>query len=116
MKDKSNKIFDNMDSLCCREFNVNETLLLLHHPTPTKFWSWGVERKINYLDKGLLLYVNANRHTGWLLISLSFKDLYDVHLFELGKKELKHSITDLYFDQLLDAIDDYIEKKENYKF
>lgn len=116
MKDKNNKIFDNMDSLCCREFNVNETLALLLHPNPNIFGSWGCERRLNYKNIGLLLYVNAHRHTGWILINLSGADLYDVHLFELGKKEIKDSIIGLYYDQLLDAIDSRIEKQDDYKF
>lgn len=107
-------IFENMDSLCCREFDVQETLQLLHHPTPAIFWSWGVEQKFNYNHKGLLLKVDAHRHKGWLLISLSFMDLYDVHLFEDGK--IKDSIKELYFDQLLNTIDDRIEKIDGYEF
>lgn len=116
MKDKDNKIyFDNMDSLCCREFDVKETLLLLHHPNPNIFYSWGVSRKANYKNIGLLLYVEARRHTGWILISLSAADLYDVHLFNLGNKSIKKQIKDLYFDQLLAAIDDEIERIDEYK-
>ena len=103
-----------MDSLCCREFDVNETLQLLHHPNPNIFYSWGCDRKINYLNKGLLLHVDAHRHTGWILISLSGADLYDVYLFQLGKKEIKKEIKDLYFDQLLKAIDDEIERIPDY--
>ena len=114
MKDKDNKIFDNMDSLCCREFDVNETLQLLHHPNPSVFWSWGVERKLNYKNIGLLLYVNAHRHTGWILISLSGADLYDVYLFQSEKKEIKKEIKGLYYDQLLTAIDDEIERISDY--
>jgi len=114
MKDKDNKIFDNMDGLCCRYFDVNETFKLLRYPNPSIFYSWGVERKVNYLGKGLLLYVNAHRHTGWILISLSGADLYDVYLFQLGEKKIKKEIKDLYFDQLLKAIDDEIERIDEY--
>ena len=116
MKDKNNKFFENMDSLCCREFDIKETLTLLHYPNPSVFMSWGVERKANYKNIGLLLYVNAHCHTGWILISLSVADLYDIYLLELGKKEIKDSIIDLYYDQLLDAIDSRIEKQDDYKF
>lgn len=107
-------IFENMDSLCCRSFDVKETLALLYHPNPSVAWSWGIEQKVNYNDLGLLLKVNAHRHTGWLLISLSFMDLYDVHLFEDGK--IKQSIKGLYFDQLRDSIDEVIEKIDEYEF
>lgn len=116
MKNKDNQLFDNLDSLCCREFNPDETLQLLQYPNRSVFWSWGVERRLNYKNIGLLLYVNARRHTGWILISLSFSDLFDVHLFELGSKEIKKSIKDLYFDQLREAIDNEIEKIDDYKF
>ncbi|KAF2520056.1 hypothetical protein E0W68_02210 [Flavobacterium salilacus subsp. salilacus] len=108
------KIYPNLDTLCCRTFDVAETLMLLHQPTPSIFWSWGVELKLNYKNMGLLLKVNAHRHTGWLLISLSFSDLYDVYLFE--DEKIKDEIKGLYFDQLLKAIDDKIEKLDNYEF
>lgn len=103
-----------MDSLCCREFDVAETLLLLQTPNPTIFWSWGVESKINYFNKGLLLKVNGAVHTGWVLISLSFMDLYDVYLFETGKKLIKKSVKEIYFDQLLEIADGLIETPSKY--
>ena len=110
---KINNIFDNIDSLCCRSFDIQDTLRLLHYPNPSIFWSWGAEQKINYDNKGLLLKVNAHRHKGWLLISLSGADLYDVHLFQ--DKAIKKSITDIFFEDLLRIIDDEIERINEYE-
>ena len=115
MKDKVNEFFENLDDLCCREFDQQETLELLHLPEPSVFWSWGVSRKIRYKSIGLLLHVDARRHTGWILISLSFADLYDVHLLAPDKR-IKKSIKGLYFDQLREAIDKEIERIDDYKF
>jgi len=102
-----------MESLTCREFDPQETLILLHHPNANVFYSWGVSEKINFNNKGLILKCNAHHFKSYLGIFLSFKDLFDVHLFEDGK--IIDSITDLYFDQLRDAIDKRIEYIKDYK-
>ena len=107
-----NKIFDNMESLTCRDIDYHGTMILLHSPDPNVFYSWGVSEKINYNDRGIILKVSGHHFQGYLLISLSFLDLFDVYLFEDGK--IKKSIKDLYFDQLVEAIDKEIEYIEDY--
>lgn len=116
MNIKDNQFFENFESLTCREFDPQETIHLLMHPNPAVFWSWGVSSKINYKNKALLLHVEGYKFQGWLAITLSFRDLFDVHFFETGNKKIKRSITDLYFDQLREAIDNYVEKQDDYKF
>ena len=113
MKNKDITFFEKYEYLTCREFDINETIKLLMHPNPSVYWSWGVEKKIPYKD-ALLLYVNGYLFQGYLAITVSFKDLYDVHLFEGGV--LKKSITELYFDKLRDSIDITVERQDNYKF
>ena len=114
MKDKDNQFLENYEYLTCREFDMYDTIKLLMHPNLSVFWSWGIEKKINYKNKALLLYVNGYIFQGYLAITLSFKDLFDVHFFANGV--LKKSITDLYFDQLRDTIDVAVERQDDYKF
>lgn len=94
------------------EFNPEETMNWLTYNQPM-FWSFGVSKIINLSNKGLLLRVSARRHTGWVLITLNGSDLYDVYLVNtLGR--VKKEIKDVYGDELVDKIDDSIERIPEY--
>ncbi len=82
---KLNKKFDNIEDLLQREFDTSETIKLLIITNPSKWMSWGVERQINFKNKGLLLYVNGHHHKGWLLIVLAWNDTYSYYLLEGNK-------------------------------
>lgn len=90
------------------EFNPDETMQVLTHDRVI-YWSWGVSQKINFANKGLCLKVNGRYLKGWVLITLSGLDLYDVHFLKGRAKEILTSIEGLYFDQLVEVIDRYIE-------
>lgn len=96
-----------------REFNPTETMRILLSNTMT-FFSWGVSKRYNFDDKGLLLKVSGNHHKGWVLITLSYMDLYNVFLIS-NKGEIIESIEGLYFDQLTESIDRRIERIPEYK-
>ncbi|WNM18629.1 hypothetical protein [Flavobacterium capsici] len=100
------------ESLVQREFNPAETLQVIQHNKPV-YWSWGVEKLVNYYDKGLILIVNGHHHKGVLLITLAWNDTYSFHLIKDGK--LKETVTDVYFDELQERIDKKIEYIESYK-
>lgn len=107
------KNFDNIESLCQRDFDTNETVQVIQHNIQV-YWSWGVERLINYKNKGLLLLVNGHHHKGWLLIVLAWNDTYSYYLLE-GNKTIKKERKEVYFDQLQELIDKDIEYIEDYK-
>ncbi|RZJ67679.1 MAG: hypothetical protein EOO50_05195 [Flavobacterium sp.] len=112
---KLNKNFDNIETLCQRDFDVQDTLNLLIMTNGSIYMSWGVERKISYKGKGLLLYVNGHLHTGWVLVVLAWNDTYSFYLLE-GTKEIKHEEHELYFDVIQQRLDIAIEKQSNYNF
>lgn len=110
---KQAQIFQAVREYGVREFNPNETLSLLNKYT-FRFWSWGANGFKNVANKGLFFKVQGHHHKGYVLITLNFADLYDVRLFTTTGN-LKDTITDLYFDQLFDAIDEKVEKIAAYK-
>lgn len=125
---KSNKI----------DFNVNETLSLLHYGKNLNIvMSWGVSYFVainekKYLkfstpfripqlqekdayQKGLALKVSAYRHKGYVLITLNGHDYYDVDLIST-RGNIKKQFTDLCFDELVETIDKEIEYVDTYKY
>ena len=125
---KSNKV----------DFNVNETLTLLHYGKNINIvMSWGVSYFVainekNYLkfstpfrvpqlqekdayQKGLALKVSAYRHKGYVLITLNGGDYYDVDLIST-RGNIKKQFTDLCFDELVETIDKEIEYVDTYQY
>ena len=92
-----------------REFNPAETMQWLTSNINIYF-SWGVSKKYNLSNKGLLLKVSAHHHKGYVLITLNGSDLYDVRFFNTSYREVKDMLKDVYCDMLQEAIDEVIEK------
>lgn len=111
---KLDKNFENIENLLQREFDVNETITLLSKFNKPVFWSWGVERLLNFKNKGLLMLVNGHHHKGWVLVILAWNDTYSYYLLE-GNKTIKKEQHEVYFDQLQYMIDKDIEYIEDYK-
>lgn len=101
------------ETLIQREFNPAETLQVITH-NKTVYWSWGVEKVVNYYDKALLLIVNGYHHKGVLVITLAWNDTYSFHLIN-DNGTIKESVTDVYFDELQERIDQKIEYINEYK-
>ena len=120
------------------DFNVNETLSLLHYGKNLNIvMSWGVsyfvainEKKClkfstpfripqlhekDAYQKGLALKVSAYRHKGYVLITLNGSDYYDVDLIST-RGNIKKQFTDLCFDELVETIDKEIEYVDTYKY
>ncbi len=97
-----------------REFDLRETLQVFNRNQPM-YWSWGVSKKINLSNKGLLLKVSGNHHKGWVLIRLSWDDTYSVFIVS-NKGEVLNEYHNVYWDMLADVIDDRVERIPEYKF
>jgi len=95
-----------------REFNLGETIQVFNRNQPM-YWSWGVSKKLNIADKGLLLKVSGNHHKGWVLISLGWNDTYSVHIIS-NKGVVLNEYKEIYWDMLADVIDDRIERIPEY--
>jgi predicted secreted Zn-dependent protease len=100
-----------------REFDAVETMLNLKHNVNT-YWSWGVSKVTNFLSnfqsKGLLMKVSGHHHKGYVLITLGWNDTYTVHIIS-NKGVIKDKYEDVYFDMLVEIIDNRIERIEEYQ-
>lgn len=88
-------------------------------------WSWGVSRWVALSDNTLAIRVDAQRLDGFVRITLNEgSDLYKISFFNnksvsgllKNPSEQYDSIEDIYCDQLLNAIDEVIEKMSYYRY
>lgn len=101
----------------CRELNVQELMSLLKHDISI-FWSWG---SYAYLvdntrrPKMFRMRVSGYHHKGHVYIFVNGLDLFDVYLTTLQGTITKTSgDMGLYFDQLVEWIDDNVERIPQY--
>jgi hypothetical protein len=97
-----------IDYLFRMEFDVNETIKVLTH-NKTIYFCWGVSKLYNCENKGLLLKVKGHHFKDYVLITLGWDDLYNVHYLNEELVEVE-KIEGVYFDMLVDIIDERIEK------
>lgn len=88
-------------------------------------WSWGVSKWVALSNNTLAMRVHARRLDGIVCITLDEGwDLYNITFFNnksfsgLLKNPVEQydAITDVYCDQLVDVIDEVIEKISDYKY
>ena len=112
--------YSDLQPLLERDFNYNETMSVLKHNLNI-FLSWGVSN-IQLVDvdkqdkdyvKGLLLKVNAHRCKGYVFITLAWDDTYTVNIIN-NRGVISDTYKDVYFDMLVDVIDDRIERIGEY--
>jgi len=101
-----------IDYLYQREFDTSETVKVLTH-NKTIYWSWGVSKLFNCDNKGLFLKVNGHHHKQYVLITLSWDDTYKVDYLNRNLKVIDTQ-KDIYFDQLVEFIDNRIERIGEY--
>ena len=97
----------------CRHLDPNELLTLLTFDRNI-FWSWGVSQKHYLNKKALRLRVSGHHHKGYVYIVVNGMDLFDVYLTTIHDV-IKTEISGLYFDQLVEWIDEKVEKIAAYK-
>lgn len=108
------KLNKNFETLAQRDFDVKQTFELISKYNRPVYWSWGVEKVVNYNDKGLILLVNGHHHKGLLFIRLSWNDTYSYFLLN-DDGTIKLERNEIYFDMLQASIDKDIEYIEDYK-
>lgn len=109
-----NELFSKLMVKGEREFDPNDTMRVLAHNTII-YWSWGVSKKVNLNNKGIILKVSGKHHKGWVLVTLGWEDLYKVYIVS-NKGDIINEYEGIFFDQLVEVIDNRIEKIPDYKF
>jgi hypothetical protein len=97
-----------------REFDVKETLTLLG-ANRIWLWSWGSKNFTQFENKALFFTVSGNHHKGIVLITLAWNDTYTVR-FLSNRWNVKSVVTDVFFDELAEVIDDKVERIGVYEF
>lgn len=78
-----------------------------------KIWSWGFHDP-RIFQQGLSFLVNGFKHKGKVSIQYNEgQDLFDVYLIDKNGKTVD-TINMVYFDQLIEVIDERVEKTEDY--
>lgn len=109
-----NEIFQEAITKGQREMDLKQTLIVLTRNQPI-FWSWGVSKRVNLNNLGLMLKVSGHHHKGWVLITLGWEDLYRVHIIS-NRGLVLNEYVGIYFDDLVEIIDNRIEKIKDYEF
>lgn len=92
---------------------ANYILSILHTNLNT-VWSWGFNSP-KPTQNGLTFKVQGFLHKGWVVIEYNEgSDLFDVKLLSSQLKEVKF-IEGVYFDELVDVIDNSVEYCKNYE-
>lgn len=80
---------------------------------PTILMSWGFHYPVG-IRLGLRFKVNGFKHKGYVEVKYNEGlDLFDIYLIN-DDNSLKDSLVRIYFDELVDTIDDYVEHCDNY--
>lgn len=96
------------------EFSVQETLSQLSVNKPI-LWSWGMNDLTNVQNKGFLFKVQGHHHKGYVFITLSFMDTYTVRIVGTDGV-IKDTYENVYCDQLVEIIDNRVERIADYKW
>jgi hypothetical protein len=107
----------NIDTAKCREIYIPELMSLLQSDRNV-WWSWGAHNFIVDNTKEPRMFrmlVQGNHHKGHVYIFLNGSDLFDVYL-TTNRGTIKHRTDEMgiYFDQLVEWIDDRVERIPEY--
>lgn len=95
------------------DFEMAKYILTILLSNRVVVMSWGTHNA-KTIKNGIRFQVNGFKHMGFVEITYNLgKDLFDVKLISL-KNEMVKEIPSIYFDELLDTVDDAVERVENY--
>jgi hypothetical protein len=95
------------------DFDMAKYILTILLSNRMVVMSWGTHNA-KTIKNGIRFQVNGFKHMGFVEITYNLgKDLFDVKLISL-KNEMVKEIPSIYFDELLDTVDDAVERVDNY--
>ncbi|MDD4922196.1 MAG: hypothetical protein PHS30_06935 [Bacteroidales bacterium] len=118
MNNKGEKINVQELTRVSRDLSVSELIKLLQ-ANHNIFWSWGTSAYMvdnKRRPRWFRMHVNGHHFKGHVYISVNAMDLYEVHLTTLqGTIMDKTGDMGVYFDSLVEWIDDRVERIPAYK-
>lgn len=101
----------------CRDFDVDSALRLLRSGGMITM-SWGINNvrslKHSKYVRGLAFDVNGNHFMGTVVLSVNGSDYYDIRFFK--GDIMVNELTDVVLYNVIESIDEYVEKIADYKF
>jgi hypothetical protein len=97
----------------CREFYGMEDLLSAMRRNPV-IWSWGARSFTQYRGRVLAFRVSGHHFKGNIALMVNGSDLMDIHLTNIRGK-LVEKIEDIYIEDLIETIDNRIERVPEYR-
>ena len=100
------------------EYYVTTMLQQIQYPNLYVFWSWGghnfakAETIEKYPKPTLIFQVSGMKFVGEVRIYYNWADYYEIDFIQDNK--VVKSYEEVYFDDLQNIIDDYVEKQPNY--
>jgi len=95
------------------DFEMAKYILTILLSNRTVVMSWGMHNA-KTIKNGIRFQVNGFKHKGQVEIVYNIgKDLFDVKLISL-ENEMVKDIPSIYFDDLLNVLDDAVERVDNY--
>jgi hypothetical protein len=114
-----NQINETIDTktIGCREMDFDELMYILKSQIQ-KYWSWGAHNITVDKKKGMKVFrmnVQGHHHRGHVYITLNGMDLFDVYLTTTqGTIKQRTDEMGIYNDQLVDWIDERVERIPEY--
>jgi hypothetical protein len=76
-------------------------------------WSWGASAWTKMNDQCLRFMVRGHQHQGHVYLAINGGDLFDIYL-TTSQGLIKHIITDVFINELIDVIDRKVERIDTY--
>ena len=108
-------IFDYIINIYINYMTIASYIQSILNSNQIIIWSWGIEKpKALSNNEGLIFHVNGFKHNGFVKVVYNEgKDLFVVILLDNEHIELKR-LEDIYFDTLIDVIDEAVELTPDY--
>lgn len=100
----------------CREYDIQEIFRLIKR-SGYIYMSWGMRSAVIEVEnKSLRFRVNGHHHKGTVHIVLDFMDTFTIYYTTLIKNEIVKIKEGIYIEDLINTLDNDIEKISKYKF
>lgn len=104
---------NNKIELTQENYEIGKYIYSILLSQPTILMSWGFESPV-VIRLGLRFKVNGFLHSGFIEIKFNQgADLFDVSLIN-EDGTLKETLEGIYFDQLVEVVDEHVERVDNY--
>ena len=104
---------DNKIELRQEDIDMSGYLLSILKCRKIYLMSWGFESPV-VITLGLRFKVNGFKHKGYVEVKYNEgADLFDIYLIG-NENQVKETLEGIYFDELVDTIDEHVEQVDNY--